>query len=317
MRSQRLVACLLLLQGSRRLTAASLATALEVSQRTIYRDIEALSEAGVPIHAERGVGGGIVLADGYRHALAAFDETELQALFAVSDGPLSDLGSSGLSSALRKLAGALSEKQQRIADAGRSRLIIDHNRWGREAPDTDLLRRLRSAVTDDRSIELDYRDRAGAVSTRRVDPLGLIAKAGVWYLVARESEKGERTFRVDRIAAAHVTDARFSRPTDFNLNAHWQASLDAFKRRDDEGYAVTLRVRHDALATFAPFWQLEHLAEDATTATVRVRFPTITIAAAQFIIYGTALELLEPLELAATVARHAREALDRYGDSIP
>jgi len=128
---------------------------------------------------------------------------------AVSDGPLSDLGSSGLSSALRKLAGALSEKQQRIADAGRSRVIIDQNRWGREAPDADRLRRPRSAVTD-----------AGAVSTRRVDPLGLIAKAGVWYLIARESEKGERTFRIGRIAAARITRVRFSRPTDFNLRAH-------------------------------------------------------------------------------------------------
>jgi len=115
MRSQRFVACLLLLQGSRRLTAASLAETVEVSQRTIYRDVEALGEAGVPIHAERGAGGGIVLADGYRHALAAFDESELQALFAVSDGSLNDLGSTGFSSALRKLAGALSETQRRSA----------------------------------------------------------------------------------------------------------------------------------------------------------------------------------------------------------
>jgi len=88
-------------------------------------------------------------------------------------------------------------------------VIIDQNRWGREAPDADRLRRPRSAVTD-----------AGAVSTRRVDPLGLIAKAGVWYLIARESEKGERTFRIGRIAAARITRARFSRPTDFNLRAH-------------------------------------------------------------------------------------------------
>ncbi len=119
MAHQRLISCLLLLQGQRRRTAGELAVALEVSTRTVYRDVEALSASGVPIHMERGRGGGVVLADDYRRAIAQFTDDELQALFATAAGPMADLGFASHGSALAKLAGALPAAQRRVAERGR------------------------------------------------------------------------------------------------------------------------------------------------------------------------------------------------------
>jgi len=295
------------------MTAAALAVALEVSQRTIYRDVEALSEAGVPIHAERGATGGIVLADGYRRALAAFSEDELQALFAAAESPLHDLGVAALPTALQKLAGALPEPQRRVAQANRDRLLIDHNRWGRDAPNVEVLQRLRTAVADAFSVSIDYRDRTGSVSTRSVDPLGLIAKAGIWYLVATDRDKGERTFRVDRMTALRETRLRFNRPSGFDLDRHWRASVASLERRDEVGYVVTFRTRRELLATFSGFWRFEQLAEDATTVTVRVTFASEALAAAQFIVHGSAFELIEPRPLRTAIVARATAALEIFG----
>lgn len=179
MRSQRLMSCLQLLQGERRLTARYLADQLAVSMRTVYRDVEALCEAGVPIHMERGPAGGIVLADNYRRALAQFTNDELESLFAAGSEPMTDLGIASRREALRKLAGALPAGQRETATATRERLLVDHNRWGRGEQPTAILVQIRGAVERQRRVRLVYRDRSGAVTERLVDPLGLVAKAGV------------------------------------------------------------------------------------------------------------------------------------------
>ncbi|MGH7755428.1 MAG: helix-turn-helix transcriptional regulator, partial [Vulcanimicrobiaceae bacterium] len=193
-----------------------MARALEVSSRTIYRDIDSLSAAGVPVFAERGANGGIVLAESYRDALARFDEGELRALFVSSDDVLADIGLVGQrGSALAKLANALPARTRAALERSRSRLHVDPRGWSPASTPSGTLAILRDAVWDDRRVTLVYRDRDGAATRRTLDPFGLVAKAGVWYLVARDRDT-VKTFRVQRIARVRVSDQHFERPRDFD-----------------------------------------------------------------------------------------------------
>jgi predicted DNA-binding transcriptional regulator YafY len=312
MQSQRLVSCLLLLQGERRQTARKLAQTLEVSIRTIYRDVDALSAAGIPVHMERGPQGGIVLADDYRRALAQFTNDELQALFAVSSEPMADLGIASHTHALRKLAGALPDPQRRAAERARGRLLLDHNRWHRGDQPLRVLAALREAIAGDHRTRLRYRDRTGSTSERLVDPLGLVAKAGVWYLVAREPEKGYRTFRAQRILEAEATDACFARPADFDLDAHWRSAVATMEREPVESYDVTLCVASDALMRLTPYWDAAVLDEEPGFTTLRIRFPRRDVAVFQVLALGDAATILDPSELTDAVLACARQVLARH-----
>jgi len=312
---QRLISCLLLLQGQRRRTAAELAAALEVSTRTVYRDVEALSAAGVPIHMERGRCGGVVLADDYRRAIAQFTDDELQALFATSAGPMADLGFTSHGSALQKLAGALPVAQRRAAERGRDRLLVDHNRWYRGAQPQALLAELRRAVSAERRVSVQYRDRAGATTDRVLEPLGLVAKAGVWYLVAREGDKGYRTFRCERIVGAVMTTERFERPAGFDLDAHWRSSVASIQARPADSYAATLAVRHDAVERVMSFWSSEIVATDGDLTTVRVHCPDRAGAAFLVLVLGGSATIVAPDDLRSAVVSSAQAVLDRYADT--
>jgi predicted DNA-binding transcriptional regulator YafY len=311
MRSERLVSCLLLLQGGRRQTAQALADALEVSTRTIYRDVDALSSAGVPVHMERGPQGGVVLADDYRRALAQFTNDELQTLFASTAGPMADLGIGSHAQALQKLAGALPAPQRRAAEHSRDQLLLDHNRWYRGAQPTSVLTTLRRAVTSWRRVRLGYRDRTGSITQRLVEPLGLVAKAGIWYLVAFEAEKGYRTFRAERITSADETDQQFTRPVDFNLDAYWRSSVASMEQRPSETYEVVLRVRSDAVAQLT-YWEFEMLDESAGGVTIRIRFSGRNLAVFQVLALGEAATIVEPPELREAVVACARAALAQH-----
>ncbi|HET9097422.1 MAG TPA: WYL domain-containing protein, partial [Candidatus Baltobacteraceae bacterium] len=210
MKSDRLVSLLLLLQARSPRCARELAQALEVSARTIYRDVEALSLSGVPVYAERGSTGGIALAEGYRKAITQFSTEELHALFLAAADPLAELGVTGHARALDKLSGALPDLQRRAAQQARQRILLDHNRWYRLEQPTALLAVLRRAVWEDRQVSIRYRDRNGAQTERTIDPYGLVSKAGVWYLVARQQDGDFRTFRVERVAHGEELPSRFA-----------------------------------------------------------------------------------------------------------
>jgi predicted DNA-binding transcriptional regulator YafY len=312
MRSQRLMSCLQLLQGERRLTARYLSEKLAVSMRTVYRDVEALCESGVPIHMERGPQGGIVLADGYRRALAQFTNDELQSLFVAGSGPMTDLGFNSHREALRKLAGALPPQQREAAKATRERLLLDHNRWGRGEQPTALLGQLRRAIDSQRSIQLQYRDRNGSVTERLVDPLGLVAKAGVWYLIAREADKGYRTFRAQRIIGIEDRAQSFVRPTDFDLEAYWNSSVASIEHRSEPQYPVVLRVRPEALHTLALYWEAAVAAQDADSATLRVAFSTRESAVAQIVTFDHVIEIVSPADLLEAVVEYAEAVARKY-----
>jgi predicted DNA-binding transcriptional regulator YafY len=230
-RASRLVSLLLLLQHRGRQTADELAAALEVSPRTIYRDLEALSAAGVPVYAESGRHGGVQLVDGYRTRLTGLTSKEAEALFAAGmPGPAGELGlGTVLGAAQLKLLAALPKELADRATSARQRFHFDAPAWFRGSRNDPHLAPLASAVWDDQRVDVRYRHPGSNESApRTLDPFGLVCKAGVWYLVARRD--GElRTYRVSRVQQVVVRDEQFTRPADFDLAQHWQASVSGFE----------------------------------------------------------------------------------------
>jgi predicted DNA-binding transcriptional regulator YafY len=315
-KADRLISLLLLLQSRRQCSARLLAERLEVSERTIYRDVDALSAAGVPVYAERGVHGGIVLADGYRRALTNFTEDEIRSLFVSGASPLADLGlERGLDRALEKLHGGLADVQRRAAEKSRSRIHVDQRRWNQPEPPRALLTALRRAVWDDRRVRIRYEDRNRAASTRTVDPLGLVSKAGVWYLVAR-SEGEMRSFRVERVCTAEDLPQHFERPPDFDLERYWRESSTRYSQASQsENCIVTLRARNASLERMMLYWPVEVLQRKKRDSLLRVTFPGREVALFQLLAWADAATLLEPRELRELLIARARRALRRYGDA--
>ena len=313
MKADRLVALLLLLQSRGQCSARILADRLEVSERTIYRDVDALSAAGVPVYAQRGSSGGIVLADGYRRALTYFSEDEVRALFVSGASPLADLGlERGLAQALEKLRGGLADVHQRAADESRSRIHLDQRRWNQPEPPRELLTALRRAVWDDRRLRIRYEDRNRKSTTRTIEPLGLVAKAGVWYLIAR-SEGELRSFRVERVASAQKLSERFERPADFDLERYWAESSARFAEASrGADCVVTFHAANDALERVTYYWPAEIVSEGARESIVRVTFPGREVAVFQAIAWSDVATLVEPDELREAIARRARRALERH-----
>ena len=205
MKSDRLLSLLLLLQGHGRMSARRLAERLEVTERTIHRDVEALSAAGVPVYAERGRRGGIALLPGYRTDVSGLTPDEARALFLFGGrgSPAADLGlEAPLRGALRKLLAALPEPQRPEAEEAGRRVVVDPRGWLRQPEELPHLPAVQAAVWSGRRLRIRYRS-AGAekAAERVVDTYGLVSKAGVWYLVA--ADRGEpRTYRVSRMEAA-------------------------------------------------------------------------------------------------------------------
>jgi predicted DNA-binding transcriptional regulator YafY len=313
-KASRLLSMLLLLQSAERRTASELAEALEVSERTVHRDVEALSAAGVPVYAERGVYGGIALAAGYRRALTQFGEDEIRALFISGSNPLGDLGLGvERERALEKLSGALSDVQRKAAAKTRGRIHLDQRRWNQAAQPQEHLAALRRAVWDDRRVVLRYRDRERKTTERTVDPLGLVAKAGIWYLVARIDGGELRTFRAERIAGVEPTGEPFARPDDFDLDAFWRTWTTAVEE-STQRFAVVLAVRRDALDTVTAYWETHVLgdADDGATVTVRVVFPGKDAALHTLIAWGGEVRIVEPPELREEIVARARAVLAHH-----
>lgn len=313
MKADRLVALLLLLQSRGQCSARILADRLEVSERTIYRDVDALSAAGVPVYAQRGSSGGILLADGYRRALTYFSEDEVRALFVSGASPLADLGlERGLAQALEKLRGGLASVHQRAADESRSRIHLDQRRWNQPEPPRELLTALRRAVWDDRRLRIRYEDRNRKSTTRTIEPLGLVAKAGVWYLIAR-SEGELRSFRVERVASAQKLSERFERPADFDLERYWAESSARFAEASrGADCVVTFHAANDALERVTYYWPAEIVSEGACESIVRVTFPGREVAVFQAVAWSDVATLVEPDELREAIVRRARRALERH-----
>src|SRR6185503_7348225 len=229
MLASRLLSILMLLQTRGRLSARELASEFEVSVRTIHRDVDQLSAAGIPVYADRGRNGGFQLMDGYRTRLTGMTQSEAEALLLAGlPGPAAQLGLSDLLSAARlKLLAALPANLQRNAERIASRFHLDPVGWFRGDDPLPTLQTVAQAVWAERCLKVRYRS-SGEMYLRRLGPLGLVLKGGVWYLVA-QSGKAVRTYRVAQICEAEITDEKFARPKKFDLAAHWREAARAYE----------------------------------------------------------------------------------------
>jgi predicted DNA-binding transcriptional regulator YafY len=227
------------------MTAHDLAEQLEVSERTIYRDLEALSMAGVPVYAERGPGGGCALVDGYQTRLTGLTAAEVQALFLLNiAGPLADLGlSRALDDAMLKLTAALPQSSREHAEFVRQRFHLDTTWWYHANEASSCLQILQEALWQDRKLLLFYHEDDGAWSERLAEPYGLVSKAGVWYLVTSCHDE-KCVFRVTRIHHATLSDESFMRQEDFELARYW-SDYCAHIETNRPDYAPSLRPAPD------------------------------------------------------------------------
>ncbi len=294
MRADRLVAALLLMQARRRVTAAELADELEVSVATARRDLEAMSVAGIPVYPQPGRGGGWSLVGGARTDLSGLSAAEAQALFLLV-GPAAAV-SGEAKAALRKLVRALPQTFRADAEAAASATMIDPTRWGdrdRRRPETvDLLQ---AAVIRRRKVRLTYTNSKRERTERLVDPWGLVDKDDVWYLIAG-TERGQRTFRVDRIVAAEPTGQAAERPDDFALEAAWQQVVGEVEQRRSRTWATVV-----IESRFVPILR-DHFGRHCHTegelddgrARVRLAAPTPLDIARNLAGWGAMVEVLEP-----------------------
>jgi len=231
MRIDRLLAVLLLLQRRGQVTAAQVATEMEVSERTARRDLEALVMAGVPVYSMQGRGGGWRLVGGARTDLSGLTASEARALFLVA-GPATE-ATPAVKAALRKLVHALPEPFRGQAEVAASSLVVDPRHWGArwvERRPPRFLDVLQDAAISGIQVRLGYVDREGSETERTVHPLGIVAKGPAWYLVSN-TEAGLRTFRIDRVSSVEPTDNPVDRPEDFDLAASWREIADEVNRK--------------------------------------------------------------------------------------
>jgi predicted DNA-binding transcriptional regulator YafY len=327
MRADRLIALGLLLQARGRMTAAELAERLEVTVRTIYRDLDALSAAGVPVYAERGVGGGITLPDGYRLDLTALNRQEASTLLlSASLGPLADLGAGRvLEAALQKLSAALPSGTRQEAERARQRLHLDPAAWWRPPEPVPHLRTIQEAVWCDRRLRLTYRRSGGQVSerpgTRIVEPYALVAKASVWYLVAADAPADDcsdrpaaeiKVFRVSRVLTAALDQETVRRPVDFDLAAFWERWCAEFERASPS-YPVLVRVQPALIPVLPAIFGegiRRQIAEHGQTEhdgalRLPLTFESETAACGQILGLGPLAEVVSPPELRARLAAWA------------
>ena len=314
MRADRLLSLLLLLQGRGRQTGRELSAALEVSARTIHRDLEALSAAGVPVVALRGARGGWQLADGWRTQVPTLDDAELRALLmaqprVIGDRPLA----AAAERALSKLIAAMPQSQRERVASMRERLYVDPTGWRGTSEELTMLPVVQDAIARDRQLRITYHTLTHDSRARVVSPLGLVAKAMTWYLVA-DGEGGVKTFRVSRIESADVLDAAVTRPRGFDLADYWTESQQRFAE-ERRRVAVTLRVEPITARTLRHYQQVSELpgAADDPDGWVTVILTFEADAEATFVVNGLGprAEVLEPAWLRDRVLTDAIAVVER------
>jgi predicted DNA-binding transcriptional regulator YafY len=317
-RAGRLVSILLLLQARGRMTAAALADELEVSVRTVYRDLVDLGAAGVPVYGERGDGGGYRLVDGYRTNLTGLTAEEAETLLlAGAAGPLAELGLGTLLATTRmKLLAAVPPALRPVATRAEQRFHLDPAGWAHApANDPRHLRTVAGAVWRDHRLSLRYRRGDGRSVRRLVDPLGLVHKTGTWYLVAAAGNR-PRVYRVDRVQGAGEVDEPVHRPDGFDLASFWQ--------KWEEAYAAglptfTVRVRlgpvgqrhQGSMGPLSPRSATDPVPDGHGWATQTLTFDDRRVALAALQALAPDVEVLDPLDLRGDLVANARALADR------
>ena len=303
MKSTRLLSALMLLQAHGRLSSRELAERLEISERTAHRDMEALSEAGVPVLALRGAQGGWELTKGWRTKVPGLDEAELRALLMAQPSALGDPRlAAAAERAFGKLMAALPGSMRDQAASMRARLHIDPTGWRPSSEDISMLPVVQDAIARDVKLSFLYTRADGETAPRTVDPFGVVCKQTVWYLVAR-APAGMRSYRISRMAKALALAMPFKRPADFNLAAYWKSSTTEFDKQWKRCNA-TLALAPEATKSlrgwckFSPAAKVPHagsLPSDWTI--VDVEFESLDQAQFVALGYGARADVLAPEEL--------------------
>ncbi|MET8528462.1 YafY family protein [Micromonospora sp. NPDC005172] len=323
MRASRLISLLLLLQARGTMTAGELARELEVSERTVYRDVLALSAAGVPVYSDRGRAGGYRLLGGYRTRLTGLNRDEAEALFLAGlPGPAGDMGlADAVAAAELKVLAALPPALRDAPVRAGQRFHLDVPGWFRETPPPPWLAELARAVWGDRVVRLRYRRGEDEV-TRRVQPYGLVLKSATWYLVGRVGDD-MRTYRVDRVTGVEVGEESFARNEGFDLAGHWREQAGSFLRTMLRA-EVTVRFSPAGLRRLRHMVDAPQVYDEVVAAAsepdgqgwVVARLPveSVEVAYTQLLALGPEVEALDPPELRGRMADAARRAAARYDD---
>lgn len=314
MRASRLLTIQMLLETRGRMSARALADALEVSVRTLHRDIDELSAAGVPVYAERGRSGGFALLPGWKTTLTGLTPAEAQAMFLGGlAGPAADLGLRGaVQSAELKLLSALPAAWRDDARRIASRLHLDPVDWYREAAPLAHLGTVADAVWHEKRLSVRYDSWQGE-RARTLHPLGLVLKAGTWYLVAAR-EGVPRTYRVSNLLEATPVDAPVQRPRHFDLAAYWRESVQRFEAGLYQGEALLRATRaglkllaQQSAAVAKAVAAVPQPADPQASTRLRVPIESVEHASRQLLALAPEVEVLGPAPLRrAVVARLAR-----------
>jgi predicted DNA-binding transcriptional regulator YafY len=311
MKADRLMSVLLLLQARGQVTERELAEQLEVSQRTIHRDLEALSAARIPVSAVRGAQGGWQLEKGWRTQVPSLDEGELRALLMAQPRTLGNPRmAAAAQSAMNKLMAAMPESMKAQAAHMQQRLHVDPTGWRGTGEDVSMLALVQEAVARDRKLTFEYTKADGEESSRTVDPLGLVSKGLSWYLVARTA-KGMRTFRVSRMKQVTVLAVQFERPARFDLAEHWKAATAELDRKR-ASFKTVLSVRAEAVRRLQSWCVTREASREwaksagEKRAALEVDFDDEGMARFFVLGMGAAVRVLEPEGLREWVARESK-----------
>jgi predicted DNA-binding transcriptional regulator YafY len=311
LKADRLMSVLLLLQARGQVTERELAEQLEVSQRTIHRDLEALSAARIPVSAVRGAQGGWQLEKGWRTQVPSLDEGELRALLMAQPRTLGNPRmAAAAQSAMNKLMAAMPESMKAQAAHMQQRLHVDPTGWRGTGEDVSMLALVQEAVARDRKLTFEYTKADGEESSRTVDPLGLVSKGLSWYLVARTA-KGMRTFRVSRMKQVTVLAVQFERPARFDLAEHWKAATAELDRKR-ASFKTVLSVRAEAVRRLQSWCVTREASREwaksagEKRAALEVDFDDEGMARFFVLGMGAAVRVLEPEGLREWVARESK-----------
>jgi predicted DNA-binding transcriptional regulator YafY len=301
MRAERLLSIMLLLQSQKQMSASKLAQRLAVSERTIQRDMESLSMAGIPLISERGRTGGWSLLEGYRNNLTGLKDAEIQALILSPARVLQDLGlEDAAEAATLKLLASLPAFRRHEAEMIRQCIYVDAAPWQSSEEDLGRMPLIQEAIWQSRRALIHYHKAENVLAERLIEPLGLVAKGCVWYCVARV-EQDYRTYRISRIASVELGES-FTRPLDFDLAAYWKESSREFAAKLPR-YPAILRVHHEAML-FLHSWRwarIEAVEEEGDWRIVHVNFEEIEEASAVVLSCAGQATVIEPTELAKRV----------------
>lgn len=318
MRADRLLAIMILLKNKGILTAGELAQEMEVSERTIYRDIDVLCTAGVPIYASHGPGGGYELIDEYRVDLTGLSTEELRALFMLNiPAPIEHLGlSQTLRGAILKLVASLPERQQCEQDITRQRIYIDFTGWHPPEKRQPLLIDIHKSIWEEKKILLSRRLSFGATDCSDVEPLGLVSKEDQWFLICK-FRGGIKVIRTDQILSVELTTQTFSRPADFDLFRFWESWRHDIRTLQPV-FTVKALVAPSGISLIKQWKEYDHsenheCASDLADLELMIfKFDNLETARSKILAFGNIVEVLEPEALRLSICDFATQIHELY-----